>query len=517
MISILRQVLAEGDDVKVRGASTKELRHAAVTLERPLERSIGTPGRHNDVFAAIAETMWVLAGRDDLAFLRHYVPRAPDFSDDDGKTWRGAYGPRLRNWAGADQIRNVVELLRQDPSSRRAVMSLFDPARDMQDSRDIPCTNWLTFTIRNGAIDMAVGVRSNDVIWGFSGINSFEWSVLQEMLATWLSVDVGQVTYFVGSLHVYDRHYRRAQGIVASAPPLGFERNFTSTRAFSTPFDNFDGAVRAWFKVEAEIRTGQADWAAVEALTDPLLRDFMAMLLAHWQFQRGDETAARLTLKKVCSADLRRGADAYFAWKLGTEQLVSPTEMDVSGEDSLVPVLLALLEAKDNMYGPSWKKRGEQISVLANLARKIDRLELADFSGPAGPESLVDTTVDLYVYAEKYRTFLFDLTGVAPPAEAATWSDGAAGVSLLVREGQTRLEGEPWSILSEVVQTFTRLEDSFVTQGEPGERLHLATHLANLARDLMTSVMKRRPTETAEFVAFWKTYGHNNAEHNAIS
>jgi thymidylate synthase len=57
------------------------------------------PGRNNNVFAQLAETAWVLAGRNDLAFLGHYLPRVADFSDD-GRTWRGAYGPRIRRWGG---------------------------------------------------------------------------------------------------------------------------------------------------------------------------------------------------------------------------------------------------------------------------------------------------------------------------------------------------------------------------------------------------------------------------------
>src|SRR5690606_36637114 len=113
---------------------TREIIARHTRLDRPLERYLFVPGRNNDVFAQVAETMWVLAGRDDIAWLERYLPRAPQFSDD-GATWRAAYGPRLRNWNGRDQIDEVRRLLSEDRSSRRAVTSLFDPARDFIQSK----------------------------------------------------------------------------------------------------------------------------------------------------------------------------------------------------------------------------------------------------------------------------------------------------------------------------------------------------------------------------------------------
>lgn len=125
----LRDVISEGKPISVRGSNIMELRNRVIVIEKPQERCLVTPGRHNNIFATIAETMWVLAGRNDLNFLSHYLPRARDFSDD-GRTWRGAYGPRLRNWHGVDQLRENLTLLRHEVGSRRAVMSIFDPALD---------------------------------------------------------------------------------------------------------------------------------------------------------------------------------------------------------------------------------------------------------------------------------------------------------------------------------------------------------------------------------------------------
>src|SRR5690348_7088220 len=82
LVDGLRDILASGERLTVRGSRVSELRNRITVIERPKERCIVVPGRQNNVFATIAETMWVLAGRNDVAFLSHYLPRAPDFSDD---------------------------------------------------------------------------------------------------------------------------------------------------------------------------------------------------------------------------------------------------------------------------------------------------------------------------------------------------------------------------------------------------------------------------------------------------
>lgn len=174
LVAGLNELLTDGERLTVRGSDILELRNHVSVLRRPRERCIVTPKRQNNIFATVAETAWVMAGRNDLAYLTHYLPRAGDFSDD-GLTWRAGYGPRLRNWYGTDQLKEVVRLLRAEPSSRRAVMAIFDPAIDYQSSKDIPCNNWLDWLVRGGKLHLGIALRSNDAVWGFSGINSFEW------------------------------------------------------------------------------------------------------------------------------------------------------------------------------------------------------------------------------------------------------------------------------------------------------------------------------------------------------
>ena len=91
--SIAADLLENGDEVGSRNGRVMEFINASITLTDPQRREILTLNRKANVFAQIAETMWVLSGRNDVEWLSAYLPRAKDFSDD-GKTWRGGYGCR---------------------------------------------------------------------------------------------------------------------------------------------------------------------------------------------------------------------------------------------------------------------------------------------------------------------------------------------------------------------------------------------------------------------------------------
>ncbi|MGB6165799.1 MAG: hypothetical protein WCF33_14115 [Pseudonocardiaceae bacterium] len=94
---------------------------------------------------------------------------------------------------------------------------------------------------------------------------------------------------------------------------------------------------------------------------------------------------------------------------------------------------------KDAAYRDAWKKRGEALSIFANIARKVDRLEYVLDGAPATPDELLfDTAVDLLIYALKYQTYLADQdervattlfarSDVTPP-----YSDGPAGFEALL-------------------------------------------------------------------------------------
>src|ERR1043166_3727717 len=217
---LLRKVLDQGATVESRNGRTKELMMESFTLDEPMNPYITTPGRKVSVVAQIAEMMWILAGRNDIEWLSHYLPRAAQFADD-GQHWRGGYGPRLRRWecpdpvqhATVDQFEHIITLLNEDPEARRAVFNIYDPAIDTFPGKDIPCNNWVHFLPRDGVLHAHVAIRSNDLFWGWSGINAFEWTNLLHIISALTRLKPGSITFSISSLHLYERHWVKANTI----------------------------------------------------------------------------------------------------------------------------------------------------------------------------------------------------------------------------------------------------------------------------------------------------------------
>ena len=446
----------------------------------------------NNIVATVAETVWVLAGRNDLEFLSAYLPRASDFSDD-GFTWRAGYGPRLRDWHGVDQLERVVSLLREDPLSRRAVISLFDPAVDFAETKDVPCNNWVHFLQRDGRLDMSIAVRSNDVIWGFSGINAFEWSVVHEVVARATGATVGVQHWMVASMHLYAHHFDQATETLRPAPGTGvYDRGARSISYQGGDLDELDGHLAQWFEAETLIRKGSADAIqAVNAFREPLLGGFLRMVLAHWRLRSGDEAGAFTALRPISDTDLGVAMADLIARRTGSDQRRDPTP--TTGSEALADLkaaLRALHRRKDAAYADSWKRRGELVGVLANVARKVDRLENAHNIPTDDSEQWSDTVVDLAVYLLKYVTFLADADAVLASdlfggRFAGPYSDGVEGFEILLERAKPT-ERLPHEAKAELVALFQQLEQGAASGGlSSAARVRLADAMIGLCLGLL--------------------------------
>jgi len=310
----LAELMSTGKILRVRNQEIREVRNKIIVLAQPLERCLFVPHRRNNIVISIAETMWVLGGRNDMEWLQAYLPRAAEFSDD-GVTWRAGYGPRLRNWRGVDQIDKVRQLLLAESSTRRAAMSLYDPGSDFVESKDIPCNNWLHWLVREGKLHLNVGVRSNDIVWGFSGINSFEWSVLHEMMSFWIGADIGEATYFASSFHVYERHYLMAERATkAFGGVYPYDYGLLPPR-FHTPWNEFAKSLDSWFKLEAQLRQNPDAFLQVsDHLTDPLLVTFLDIIkLHHGKASGWTNSRIRDELSKMPANDFTASAYEFYA------------------------------------------------------------------------------------------------------------------------------------------------------------------------------------------------------------
>lgn len=256
-----------------RGKPIKELIAASFTLENPRNRIIASPARNVNYGFAVGELCWYIRGDTDLETMLYYNKRMSQFSDD-GQTINSAYGariftPNLYSSVRLDaysQFENVVEELKKDPQSRRAVMHINQP-RDLakavdSGSKDVPCTMSLQLLIRDRKLHMHVLMRSNDVVWGLP-YDVFSFTCLQEAMLLVLKDegvevdDLGAYHHTAGSLHVYDTHFTMAEEVSKEDIPVPAQME---------PF-TLDGI--RWLAETAEplIResavTMKSDWASV--------------------------------------------------------------------------------------------------------------------------------------------------------------------------------------------------------------------------------------------------------------
>lgn len=176
-----------------------------IEYERPMERVVFWEQRDANPFFHLLESMWMLAGRNDLKFVEGFVKNMRSFSDD-GETINGAYGYRWRNWFDHDQLTEIALNLKHNPNCRRQVLSMWDGWTDLvnKTSRDVPCNTHAYFSVNpEGCVDMTVCNRSNDLVWGALGANAVHFSYLLEYMAALIGRPPGRYYQFTNNLHGY--------------------------------------------------------------------------------------------------------------------------------------------------------------------------------------------------------------------------------------------------------------------------------------------------------------------------
>jgi len=188
-----------------RNGITREAHGPVTTVyQKPWQRVLFNSERDANPFFHLYEAIWMLAGSNDLRKLVHFNSGMAAFSDDN-KTLNGAYGYRWRHQFDVDQLSLVIDILKKDPDSRRAVLQMWDVIYDLDSSsKDVPCNTNIYFKIRDEQLHMTVCNRSNDMIWGAYGANVVHMSVLQEYMAASLGVGMGKYYQISDSFHVYE-------------------------------------------------------------------------------------------------------------------------------------------------------------------------------------------------------------------------------------------------------------------------------------------------------------------------
>jgi thymidylate synthase len=200
---VLEKLVSDGRRISPSKGGALELTGVLLELENPRARLSQTEMR-GKLFSSLGELCWYLARNGDVAFMEYYIRDYRSYVEVDGsdKVF-GAYGPRLFNHHGFDQVAAALQLLQTRPSSRRAVLVILG-ADDLKGShKEVPCTCTLQFLLREERLHMMVSMRSNDAYTGIVH-DVFSFTMIQEIAARVLSVEVGGYKHFAGSLHLYD-------------------------------------------------------------------------------------------------------------------------------------------------------------------------------------------------------------------------------------------------------------------------------------------------------------------------
>lgn len=222
--NLLESILRDGVEERPRGKRTLEI--IGKTTKLDMSRPIVTLAHRKLGYKFLAaEAWWIASGSNRVDEIKPYSKAITNFSDD-GLTFRGAYGPKIM-----DQLPWVAEQLKNDPSTRQAVLTIWRERPGP--SKDYPCTLGAQWLYRKGDRGQAylhcqVTMRSSD---GWMGVpyDWFNFSIQTAYLIAYLrtaypvvfteEIHLGTLTFTAGSQHLYEEHFEAAKNCTFEPEP----------------------------------------------------------------------------------------------------------------------------------------------------------------------------------------------------------------------------------------------------------------------------------------------------------
>lgn len=193
-----------------RAGDTREILHAAISIDDPVQKWISFRNPPISIAYALAELIYILNGSDDASVINYWNEALPRYAGT-YKNYPGAYGNRLINHYKINQIEKVYETLKAHPDSRQAVMIIWDPREDLPidngepRNKDIPCNICSMIKVRDEKLEWTQIMRSNDIFLGLP-YNIIQFTSIQEIIASWLGIKVGSYNHISDSLHLYTKN-----------------------------------------------------------------------------------------------------------------------------------------------------------------------------------------------------------------------------------------------------------------------------------------------------------------------
>lgn len=169
----------------------------------------------------IHELLWFIAGDTNVKYLKdNGVSIWDEWADADGNLGP-VYGHQWRSWPTpdgrkVDQISNLVEQLKNNPNSRRHIVSAWNVA-DVDDMALPPCHCLFQFYVADGKLSCQLYQRSADIFLGVP-FNIASYALLTHMLAQVCDLEVGDFVHTFGDAHLYSNHLEQADTQLTREP-----------------------------------------------------------------------------------------------------------------------------------------------------------------------------------------------------------------------------------------------------------------------------------------------------------
>ncbi len=159
------------------------------------------------------EVLWYLSGENHIKNLRKHTKIWDAWADEDGNL-ETAYGYYWRHFPSAqkdkdgqwqvkevDQIQYVIDEIKRNPSSRRLVVTAWEPGNAIA-SKLPPCHYSFVFNVNNGKLNCHLTQRSGDIALGIP-FNLAAYSLLTQVIAQQVGLELGEFAHTIIDAHIY--------------------------------------------------------------------------------------------------------------------------------------------------------------------------------------------------------------------------------------------------------------------------------------------------------------------------
>ena len=220
-LSLLRDILENGTDKNDRtGTGTRSVFGRQLRFDLSEGFPLVTTKKIH-LKSVIYELLWFLKGDTNVGYLQQNGVRIwNEWADADGDLGH-IYGYQWRSWPDyeggfIDQISEVVETLKNNPDSRRIIVSAWNVA-DLKNMNLPPCHAFFQFYVADGRLSLQLYQRSADTFLGVP-FNIASYALLTMMMAQVVGLKPGEFIHTLGDTHIYRNHFQQVEEQLTRAP-----------------------------------------------------------------------------------------------------------------------------------------------------------------------------------------------------------------------------------------------------------------------------------------------------------